>query len=195
MFTRKELIEVVLIGATGGVFGACVIVATRLATDPGDVLGFFGGAVGAGLAVVGALWVDRRKAGDRRKLLADSLVSVGVVAAKFESAPAERVPSMLLTLRQTIQTFDTVRTHVGVDDALIHLSMSVLIHWFPIVTQEIDELLEQMSDESLTPAKAKAQFLPKAQVIYASIESTISEIPLWPKSAKVALQTFKPSSW
>lgn len=51
-----------LAGATSGAAAASVNIAARYATDPGDVLGFYGGAIGAGLAVAGALGIERWKA-------------------------------------------------------------------------------------------------------------------------------------
>ena len=193
MFSRRDLIEILLVGATGGIFGACIIIASKATNDPSDVLGFFGGAVGAGLAVVGALWVEKQKGGARKKMLADSLVSVGAAAAEFHSIPDEAMSSMLLTLRQVIQTFDIVRTHAGIDDAMAQLSMSALIHWFPIITKDIDQLQLRLKENKITASDAKKEFLHKADLIYSSVESTLLSHPYWPKSALRMLQAYKTS--
>lgn len=80
-----------IIGCTAGFTGASTIIAAKLAGDPGDVLGLIGGAIGAGFAVIGALWVEGRKSAAQREVLAQTLLGVAASAMKLPLVPEEHV--------------------------------------------------------------------------------------------------------
>ena len=62
---KLDLIQCLIVGATAGFFSAGIAIAARFTTDPGDILGFIGGAVGAGFAVAGAIYVETRSRANR----------------------------------------------------------------------------------------------------------------------------------
>lgn len=58
---RGELLEIVGVGTIGGATASVITLAATKIADVGDLLGFVGAAVGAGLAVIGAIHVEDRK--------------------------------------------------------------------------------------------------------------------------------------
>ncbi|MEG3089739.1 hypothetical protein [Sphingomonas sp. PB4P5] len=69
--------EVAIAAAVTAVTTFVVVLSVGSVADVGDAFGFLGGAAGAGLAVLGALWVERKKITDaeviRRKVIANLL--------------------------------------------------------------------------------------------------------------------------
>lgn len=58
---RDHAVEFAVIGVTAGATGAVVIAGLQHIADPGDLLGFLGGAVGAVITVGAASWIEQRR--------------------------------------------------------------------------------------------------------------------------------------
>lgn len=172
-----------IIGATTGAFVACVFIAARFAHDPGDVLGFFGGATGAGLAVVGALWIEERKKEDKREsyrqMLTQALTQVALCAFKFSHDDSADVASGLLTFRQAVHTFEMVRKNINIDDALAYFSMSSVIYWLDVIDAQAKELLVRAEKGELSTAQVRAAIGPRMGVVAPSIITTFGAHPYW----------------
>jgi len=96
---RQNLIEAAIGAAVATVVSILVVGLLRSAIKPSDALAFLGAAVGAGLAVLGALWVERwkRQEQDRRQqaVLVDVLFEFRelVCQATNREEPTKEIPA------------------------------------------------------------------------------------------------------
>lgn len=90
---KQALLEYVGIGTIAGATAATVNLGVRGVADVGDLLGFVGAAVGAGLAVIGAIYVESRKRSNEAETARagiDRMLDnyIGFVTARTEDAIA-----------------------------------------------------------------------------------------------------------
>lgn len=182
-FTSHKVATMLIVGATAGAGAACVFVAARFASDPGDILGFFGGAIGAGLAVVGALWLEERKriksVENSRGLYITSLTQLALSAHEFSRAADDDVPSRLLTFRQTARTFDEIKRLVSFEDAGAYFSICAVIYWIEVFEGEAKVLLERLDRGELTSAQVKAAIAPRLTRLAPAIRGCLGAHPYW----------------
>jgi hypothetical protein len=180
---RDQLIELAIISASASAAAACVVVAARVATDPGDVLGFFGGAIGAGLAVAGALWVERHKERQKaqadRDMLAQSLVLLGVTSYQAADAPDDQLDAMLRTVEQNLQNFLAVRGFARLDNGVHHGAMATIAYWAEKHVVELEAIVS-LPDE---PVAAKAAAWNRGRVIargtFRTVKNMLAEASLF----------------
>lgn len=186
--SRDTLIEALVIGATAGLFAAGVNIAARYTSDPGDVLGFIGGAVGAGAAVIGALWLERVKvrSAERERLAALARILVGLArrSAGVIEADEDRRLGTIQTLRQTIGTFLAMRaTHVLPDPE----RQATLDTFSEIVERRRAALAEAeqgVREGTLTLAGAVEQLRPQLIALIDSVHMVLRVDTDWPRECR-----------
>lgn len=178
-----SLLSMLIIGVTVGLSVACVFIAASWAQDPGDILGFFGGAIGAGWAVIGAVSIEDRKRArkreDTKKLFVDALKAVGVTADRFGQLPDTAVAAGILTFLQGVETFQVVCARATIDDVTGFFSMSSVIYWARSFDAEARGLLEQLNTGLFQPAQVRAVLGPKLKSFSGIIRNTLT-VAYWP---------------
>lgn len=93
----KTIVISTAAGLSAGVVGALLIIAIHMrgaGVDAGDILTFFGGIVGTGLAVAGAVWIEDRKRNSEMvegaKPILDALLVLERQSRPFFWHPGER---------------------------------------------------------------------------------------------------------
>jgi len=145
---RNALTAIAIAGITSGVGAASINIAARFATDPSDVLGFAGGILGAGLAVLGALYVEHwkgaRTAEASQCVLGESMTSITIAAILAASSPPEKAWGALLALRQSFDGFADVSRQTPIHQAALNTRIASLKDWIPRWRADIDLLIARL---------------------------------------------------
>lgn len=146
---RQGLIEAGIAGSTTGIFFGSVVIATRLTTDAGDILGFFGAAFGAGVAVLGALFVERVKISNelarRRESLEMSVAAVVLIYDKVQQHPGgEEIVGYLIAAEQALSVFIRSKDAYQAQDMKLVGVLEALAYWVPTTQAFIREVVEKV---------------------------------------------------
>lgn len=137
---------IIVAGLTSGVGAASVNIAARFTSDTGDVLGFFGGAIGAGSAVFGSMWLERFKSRENekveRKKLKRDVVRFGKLCRSYLEHPNDiTILGKALSLRQSWTS--VVKRH-GTSHSLdgqFLAPIDTISYWHEAAIKCIDELV------------------------------------------------------
>jgi hypothetical protein len=191
MLSREDTIAASILGSTLAVCGTCTWLVTRGIQDPGDLLGFFGGALGTGLAVGGTIFLDRRSRRNDRLLLADAIYSVGSTARFAANAPVEHLDAGILTLKQAIHTFDTIRGTTPVRDAQAQRLLSLMTYWLPILIEKLDASLHAVQADAGQAHEEAKKLRPTLEKIFSLAETPLKYRNLWPTTDGKVLGDFE----
>jgi hypothetical protein len=146
--SSRGIALIVLAGFTSGVGAASVNIAARFVSDPGDALGFFGGAFGAGAAVLGGLWLERlknQKADNRRTDdLVGALLGVTVTAGGTVSATGYGYPSSVEGLAAALNNLQAVIGETPIPEPI---SQAILSRLLPL-KEELSIYIQSFKEES-----------------------------------------------
>lgn len=145
-----------VVGFTAGVTAACVKYVARSAATPGEILTFAGGAVGAGGAVIGALWVESKSGERRRKAFEGALEFILHGAFSTREASDADLTAVISTLFQAFQSLRELRRAIPLDDPLANVALVNLVK----VYAGVEDLLKPIETEldeghSLSPSKRR----------------------------------------
>lgn len=183
-------IEALIAGITGGLIAGAIGLAYHLGASPDNVLNFSGGAVGSGLAVLGALWVEANRRRRAFKQLTNSLVIPATVAIRFGHESNDLLPALVLTLRQSVEAFEATRIATPVENPLHQYGLQTCVFWIRNALNKMEaaaqpsQRSQQMSDTAITEIKTEAN------KVVGSIEDFL-RLPEIPKESLNILQYHK----
>jgi len=188
---RSGLSAICVAGVTSGVAAASVNIAARFTTDPGDVLGFTGGVVGAGLAVLGALFVENRKAQlanvANQLLVSQSLISVVVSTIHLAKADRGLKWSRLLAVRQSFDGYVALRRALPFPEPQLNIRLTAIEDWMVRWRVTIDRLLAELEDEVDASQVQCGELITLSRQISIMARWVIGRPSNWPKSVQCAL--------
>jgi hypothetical protein len=181
-------------GATFGIAAACAVVLLRT-LDQSATLGFLGGAVGARLAVLGAVWLEDRRGRiekqARRSLLADALCRYGSAAVRLQHAPDSVVSNALHHMRQATEAFGIVRGIASFDHAGAALEIATLDYWGRKYDGRFERAAAALDNGGITAAAARAAIDGEAAHLAKIVRLIFGEHAYWGESGRRALATLE----
>lgn len=180
---HRDMWFITLTGATAGLSAAAVNIAARYTTDPGDLLGFLGGVIGAAAAVLGAVWLENRKnvkAGvDRRRGLEGAILAAALTSASVADHEDGNIFGAALGLDQAILVLKNNIASSPVPDTIAEISLANLKFPTKILRRYLDPVLAY-GDSSGEPSVVEAAVLKGAAVpFYIALEIVITSGPYW----------------
>lgn len=184
MADRNALTAIAVAGITSGVGAASINIAARFTTDPGEVLGFAGGILGAGLAVMGALYVEHwkgaRTAEDSQCVLGESLSSITIAAILAASSPRDRAWGALLALRQSFDGFADVSRQAPIYQAALNTRIASLKDWMPRWRADIDFLIARLDRDEIASDETRDEVFRIARAVAITNRWVIGPPGGWP---------------
>lgn len=149
---RQGVVEAAIAGATSGIFFGCVVVAARYTTDQGDILGFFGAAFGAGIAILGALFVEqvklRRTDQENIDHLERVLANIVNQARYVRDTISDRSKvGSIYSLRQGLSMLSKSAIGFRAHDITLVAAIEALVHWVPNLERDIDKCLPAAGED------------------------------------------------
>jgi hypothetical protein len=190
MLSRQDMVAASIMGSTIAVCGTCIWLISR-GVAAGDLLGFLGGALGAGLAVGGSVFLDRRSQRNDRLLLADAIYTIGSTARTVAHNSPELLAAGLLTLKQAIHTFDTIRAVTTVRDAQAQRLLSLMTYWVPIHEGRFDAGLDAVREDDGRTLREFETLRPTLEKIFSLAAGVLEHRTLWPTTGGKALRSFE----
>lgn len=153
----SEIIEAIAIGIIGGATASVIALASKKIADVGDLLGFVGAAVGAGLAVIGAIYVDDRRRRNESTEGAASLREVikgfiAMVDVAVDQIPDRATPrETFVALEIVSDRFESVRRYIGFMHSrpFIKPNAHHILYWFESDTAKIFKTVESVDLENI----------------------------------------------
>lgn len=147
----RSWIELGVTCAASAAGAACVVIAAKFAPNPGDVLGFFGGMLGAFFAVAGGLYLQRKEKEESAtgaiKSLERGLLFFLETAKRLGTKQSRReVRANAITVQQAWNILDTA-AKIGLansnDIAFTGVCQNV-IHW----TDQVTGMIQKFSNDA-----------------------------------------------
>ena len=131
-------------------FAAGVNIAARYTSDAGDILGFIGGAVGAGAAVIGAKWLEDSKTrkGDRESVeqIEKSLVHLWTRGVNLEQTTDKDAVARILSAKQALDLLNSIQKRVIIRNIDTASLVETFVHWTPTIMGWIERELKYIND-------------------------------------------------
>lgn len=178
MPNRFEWSEIVIVGLVGGVAAACLVIAILLGASIDNLLNFFGGAVGSGLAVVASLWLESRKRARGLENMMTSLVNTASVAMRFEKIDDESIVPLIVTFQQSAEAFEVCRLGATIDDPLHQYAFQASTYWLKRALREMGEGMEALDAGKTTEAQLASFSRIQAKTIIQPVEDFLQQTGL-----------------
>lgn len=190
MPNRLEWIEIIIVGLVGGVAAACLGLAFRFGASVDNLLNFFGSAVGSGLAVVAALWLESHRRQRALEKMVTSLVISASVAMRFKSIESSLIRPLILTFQQSSEAFEASRLGVNIQDPLHQYALQSAIFWMKRAVEDMHNGVLDCESGKITEARLLELSRKQAAGIIGSIEDFINQ-PRVPKTPVLLFRKFK----
>lgn len=190
MPNRFEWSEIVIVGLVGGVAAACLALAMRLGASVDNLLNFFGGAVGSGLAVVASLWLESHKRARRLEQMMTSLVNTASVAMRFQDIDDKFIVPLIVTFQQSAEAFEACQLGATVEDPLHQYAFQSSIYWLKRGLQEMTQGIEDLNAGEITESQLSLIGRTHAKAIIQPVEDFLRQ-PGLPKQPLASFQYLK----
>jgi hypothetical protein len=175
---------IVIAGLTSGMGAASVNIAARFADDPGDILGFFGGAIGAGAAVIGAVYLERFKSRESEKIertkLKRDVIRFGRLCRAFlESSNKSPLVGQALSISQSWASI--VKRHGATSSLDGHFLSSVdaISYWYEPASKSINKLVTVHQNNPSEFAQSKKEVDGYIRPMHTLIYYLLTEVDEW----------------
>lgn len=190
MPNRFEWSEILIVGVVGGIAASCVTLAALLGASTDNLLNFFGSAVGSGLAVVAALWLESRRRARALEQMMTSLVITASVAMRFEPKADELVAPLIVTFQQSAAAFEAARLGANIEDPLHQYAFQSAVFWLRRVLKEMEAGLQDLAEGKLTEGELAQKVRKPALGIIKPIEDFL-KLPGLPTKPLAAFRYHK----
>lgn len=175
---RQGLLEAGIAGATSGILVGCVVLSARLVTDAGDILGFFGGAFGAGAAVVGGMYLEDRKSKvqsqSNLRQIEGALTNVAQRSAEIRDNSSNHKTGSVLAFSQSLLIFKKTYQRFSTDDYELVAALEALDEWVDPTRELIRKSLESHKNGKHSLTEVYEILHPTSAAMTNSIEALLS---------------------